>query len=430
MHAIWPGTDFSGLVPLVVNRSDVYVLRTDGDLYRCAVSEFDQSSLLTGRFLNVGFANHHGAHAPWIEIPAQAVTRFGLLGEYRAFPRATAGFARLTHEAFRHYVQSGWKSLGRPPVLDRYPLDLEARRRRVEMWLALRRAVLEPAEQDRHLAAAAFWYQEWKSRSPDDVSQIIDAEVREATANFVDEAATTLAALVPDAPPATLDRAWRRLVELDFPIEDVYDGSARSESSHAGSLACMLLHRLGHPMWQWDAEDGVPPLESLLGVRTGVPRRAGAEAESVLDRTVRPRQLRIRRPMEQLLKRLATRGTFFLVFESLPASDGSFASSGAFEVAGFDGVVFLPAVSGRFRVGDGWVTLRQSPMLSGLAGTACGCSPAAMLLPVPEVPGPFGDRLTFRTDSSEVDVAVDRVEADHEGRILLCAASAAVRYRR
>jgi len=52
------------------------------------------------------------------------------------------------------------------------------------------------------------------------------------------------------------------------------------------------------------------------------------------------------------------------------------------------------------------------------------------MLPLPDLQGPFGDRLTFRTDQAEVDVAIERVEADHEGRILLCAATAAGRLRR
>jgi hypothetical protein len=416
---------------MVVNRAGVLVVRTDGTVSRQPLSEFDQSSLLTGRFLNFGFTRHRGAHAPWLEVPAVSLRGLRLLGEYRAFPRATTGFALLTHEAFHHYVQGGWKDLGRPPLmLERYPLDVEARRRRIEMWLGLRRALLEPDQQDRHLAAAAFWYQEWKSRCPEEVAQIVDAEVCEATAHFVDETATAWSALAPDAPRATLDRAFRRMVELDFQVREVYDGTVASEASHAGALACMLLDRIEHPMWQWDAEDGVPPLESLLGARTGSPRRAGSEAEAILDRAVRPRQQRVRRPMEQLLQRLATRGAFFLVFEGLPASDGSFKSSSAYRVDGFPGLVFLPAVSGTFRFGDGGVSLRAAPMVSGLAGTACDHSHAAMALPIPEIEGPFGDRLTFRTEHSDVDVSIDRVEADHEGRILLCAVSAASRGRR
>jgi len=192
----------------------------------------------------------------------------------------------------------------------------------------------------------------------------------------------------------------------------------------------MLLERIAHPMWRWDAEDGVPPLESLLGGRIGAPRRVGAAAEEILDRKVRPRQNQVRRPMEQLLQRLATRGAFFLVFEGLPASDGAFSSAGAYRVDGYPGVVFLPGVSGTFRLGDGGISLRSAPLVTGIAGTACGCSEAAMALPIPETAGPFGDRLTFRTDRADVDVAIDRVEADHEGRILLCAASTARRARR
>jgi hypothetical protein len=183
-------------------------------------------------------------------------------------------------------------------------------------------------------------------------------------------------------------------------------------------------------MWQWDAEDGVPPLESLLGPRTGTPRRTGAEAEAILDLAVRARHRRIRPPMEQLLCRLATRGAFFLVFEGLPASDGAFRSSGAYRVDGFPGMVFLPSVSGTFRLGDGGVSLRSAALVSGIGGASCAVSDAALALPVPELAGPFGDRLTFRIDQAEVDVAIERVEADHEGRILLCAVTPAGRARR
>jgi hypothetical protein len=431
MDAIWPGTDFAGLVALVVDRSATLVIRSDGSLSARPPDDFDQRSQLTGRFLNFGFTRYRGAHAPWLELPAGPPGRGGALAAYRAFPRATLGFALLTHEAFHYYVQSGWRDLGRPvPAVERYPQDIEARQRRVEMWLALRRALLEPERQDRLLAAAAWWYQEWKGRCPDEVARVIDVEVREATAHFVDEAATTRAALGPEAPPATVDRGYRRLVELDLDVAEIYDGTVTSEAHHAGALACMLLDRIGHPMWQWDAEDGVPPLESLLGPRIGMPRRPGAEAEAILDRAVRTRQHRIRRPMEQLLRRLSTRGAFFLAFEGLPASDGAFRSTGAYHVDGFPGMVFLPAVSGTFRLGDGGVSLRGAALVSGVCAAPCGVSDAALMLPLPELEGPFGDRLTFRTDQAEVDVAIDRVEADHEGRILLCAAMAARRPRR
>ena len=430
MGSIWPGTDFAGLVPLVLDRDATFEIRSDGTLTPRPPGEFDQRPLLTGRFLNFGFTRHRGAHAPWLEVPASALGRGRFSGEYRAFPRATAGFALLTHEAFHYFVQPGWRDLGVPaPVLERYPQDLEARLRRVEMWLALRHALLEPERQDRLLAAAAWWYQEWKGRCPDEVARIVDVEVREATAHFVDEAATTRAALGSDAPRATIDRGFRRLVELDFDVAEVYQGTVASEAHHAGALACMLLDRLGHPMWQWDAEDGVPPLESLLGPRTGTPRRAGAEAEAILDRAVRARQHRIRPPMEQLLRRLATRGAFFLVFEGLPASDGGFRSSGAYRVDGFPGMVFLPAVSGTFRLGDGGVSLRSAALVAGI-GAPCAISDAALVLPIPELAGPFGDRLTFRSEQAEVDVAIERVEADHEGRILLCAITPGTRLRR
>ena len=431
MGSIWPGTDYAGLVPLIVDRSATFEIRTDGSVTVRPPSEFDQRPLLSGRFLSFGFTRHRGAHAPWLEVPASSVGGVGSLGEYRAFPRATLGFAVLTHEAFHYYVQAGWRDLGRPvPVLERYPQNVEARLLRVEMWLALRRALLEPERQDRQLAMAAWWYQEWKGRCPEEVARIVDVEVRDATADFVDEAATTRAALGPDAPRATIDRGLRRLVELDFDVAEVYQGTVTSEAHHAGTLACMLLDRLGHPMWQWDAEDGVPPLESLLGPRTGTPRRTGAEAEAILDLAVRARQRRIRPPMEQLLCRLASRGAFFLVFEGLPASDGAFRSSGAYRVDGFPGMVFLPSVSGTFRLGDGGVSLRSAALVSGIGGASCAVSDAALALPVPELAGPFGDRLTFRIDQAEVDVAIERVEADHEGRILLCAVTPAGRARR
>jgi hypothetical protein len=185
MGSIWPGTDFAGLVPLVLDRDATFEIRSDGTLTPRPPGEFDQRPLLTGRFLNFGFTRHRGAHAPWLEVPASALGRGRFGGEYRAFPRATAGFALLTHEAFHYFVQTGWRDLGVPtPVLERYPQDLEARQRRVEMWLALRHALLEPERQDRLLAAAAWWYQEWKGRCRTS-RRIVDVEVREATAHFV-----------------------------------------------------------------------------------------------------------------------------------------------------------------------------------------------------------------------------------------------------
>ena len=97
MGLIWPGTDFAGLVPLILDRDATFEIRSDGTLTPRPPGEFDQRPLLTGRFLNFGFALHRGAHAPWLEVPASVLGRGRFSGEYRAFPRATAGFAVLTH---------------------------------------------------------------------------------------------------------------------------------------------------------------------------------------------------------------------------------------------------------------------------------------------------------------------------------------------
>jgi hypothetical protein len=92
-------------------------------------------------------------------------------------------------------------------------------------------------------------------------------------------------------------------------------------------------------------------------------------------------------------------------------------------------MVFPPAVSGTFRLGDGGVSPRSAALVAGI-GAPCAISDAALVLPIPELAGPFGDRLTFRSEQAEVDVAIERVEADHEGRILLCAITPGTRLRR
>ncbi len=423
MESVWPGTDFAGLVVLVID-GGLRVIRTDGTVVLGRLDEFDQRAWLSDRFANFGFGRYRGAHAVWIEIPHDAMSDRQLGPEYRAFPRSTSCFALVTHEAFHHFGQGGWRDLGPASTAhERYPQDIEARRRRLETWFALRGALLEPHRQAHYLGAAAWWYQEWKSISPDEVAAVLDSDVREATAQYVDETCTVRAALGPDVSMETIDRGHRHLVEQDLVPGEIYTGIAESEAYHAGSIACMLLFRFSHPTWQRDAEDGVPPLESLLGTRLGRPQEPSSAVDALLDRRVVPRRERIRAPMDHLLSHLTTRGSRFLVFEGLPSSDGTFRSNGVFAVAGFDDVGFMPSVSGDFFVGEGRVSMRESPVITGALMEVCGCAATAMALPVPETVILKGGRLTFRSNDLDVDVEVDSMEHDSEGRIFLCVPS-------
>ena len=430
MDSVWPGVDFAGLVVLVID-GGLKVIRTDGTVVEGRLAEFDQRALLSGRFANFGFCRFRGAHAVWVEIPPRALSGDRPGREYRAYPRSTSCFALITHEAFHHFGQGGWRDLGSAGTgLERYPQDLEARRRRLETWFALRSALLEPGRQAHHLGSAAWWYQEWKSSSPDEVVAVLDSDVRESTAQYVDETATVRAALGQEASGQTIDRGHRHLVEQDLVPGEIYTGTAESEAYHAGSTACMLLFRFAHPTWQLDAEDGVPPLESLLGTRFGRPQQPTPAVDALLDRCVIPRWDRIREPMERLIGHLSARGSRFLVFEGLPSSDGTFRSSGVYSVAGFDGAVFMPSVSGDFFVGEGRVSMRESPVITGSLVTVGGCPRTAMALPIPANVVLKGGRLTFRSRDLDVDVDVDSMEHDAEGRIFLCVPSAVRRSQR
>jgi len=425
MDAIWPETDFAGMVLLVADGQGLRVIRTDGAVEERSLAEFDQRSQLSGRFANFGFTRFRGAHAPWIEIPTDAFDGRSLDREYRSFPRSTFCFSLITHESFHHYGQSGWRDLGFAATrLEKYPQDVEARRRRLEMWFALRNALLEPDRQADQLGAAAWWFQEWKARSPEEVALVLDSDVREATAQYVDEAATVRAAIGSEASASDVDRGYRRLVNQDLVPREVYAGTPDSEAYHAGSIACMLLERFSHPTWQRDAEDGVPPLESLLGTRLGRPQRPAAEIESMLDELVRPRQASIHRSMEELIGQFEDPSGRFLIFEGLPATDGTFNSAGVYRVEDVDGVVFMPAMSGRYPLGDGHVTLRSTPLLTGLPGTIGGLSDVALALPIPDSAILLGGRLAFQTDRIDVDVAVNAIEQDPHGRTFLCVPSA------
>jgi hypothetical protein len=427
MPTVWPGTDFAGLLVLVLD-GGLRVIRTDGSISDGRLAEFDQRALITGRFANLGLTRYRGAHAVWVEVPPRAFVNGDPDRWYRSLPRSTSCFATITHEAFHHFGQSGWRDLRAPsPAPERYPPDVEARRRRLETWQALRIALLEPHRQAHHLGAAAWWYQEWKSSSPDEVAAVLDADVRESTAQYVDQTCTVRASIGSNLSPETIDRGHRHLVEQDLAPSEIYAGTAESEAYHVGAIACMLLFRFNHPTWQLDAEDGVPPLESLLGTRLGRPQQPSELVDELLELRVVPRRDRIRRSMERLIRHLGNRGSRLLVFEGLPSSGRTFRNHGVYSVAGFDGVLFMPAVSGDFFVGNGRVAMRELPVVTGSLVTACGCAATALAVPVPEDVTLSAGRLAFRTDDADVDVEVEAMVTDPAGRILLCVPSAARR---
>lgn len=160
----------------------------------------------------------------------------------------------------RDVGRAGWKTTPSAFRVTPYPINAEPRLLRVSLINALREAWLArtPAQRDRHLAAAAYWHQEWKRKAPEEREPAHDTDVFEGTARYIE--ATALR-------HALTGRAEARkgqMAKSVFPKRTVamaLDG----ESYDAGGLAGLILAELRMDGWRQQViSNDQSPIDVLL----------------------------------------------------------------------------------------------------------------------------------------------------------------------
>ncbi|WP_143041448.1 hypothetical protein [Streptomyces indicus] len=111
-------------------------------------------------------------------------------------------FELATHEQFHPYVQQGgshpWPSLRKAEAQgggrdETYPLATEPRIHRAMIYNSLLAGYKEPAEREKHLAAAAYWNSAWAGKFPDEARDLLATDLLEGTAKYVEKTAVGMA---------------------------------------------------------------------------------------------------------------------------------------------------------------------------------------------------------------------------------------------
>lgn len=166
----------------------------------------------------------------------------------------------MVHELFHGLAQKHWKQESLVGV-DIYPIEAEARLNRIMLFNSLKRGKIDHA---------AYWYQQWRLSSPEEVQ--ITRDRIEGSAIYVEWRALAVNALGCDASAEQLNQELMKRLEHE---EVTATTGLDLEGYIMGAAAFYHLARQNYPNWHKRIAEGVSPVELLTDSHI-----AGAEAVS------------------------------------------------------------------------------------------------------------------------------------------------------
>lgn len=288
---LWPGVDFS---------SAVFVVRAGERLVRIGATsseEIDPKRYAdrTGFFTYLTSGPDRGIYLNLNVLDADALPAHPMSGD------ALEDEAILTpfHEAFHALVQPDWKLPGQGRAT-RYPFLIGPRLARDATMRRLIEAEIAPTPtaRDQALARAAYWYERWKRRYPDEYREIKGNDIKEGTATYFQIAGLALWKSG-NARPETI----RPLIAPWLPTRTGLP-SAEEESYGLGATAGLLLDQRGPADWKTRLADGASPLDLLLDPIQPAADRIDPETRRKLTRTMKERNQAAKATLDRALPHL------------------------------------------------------------------------------------------------------------------------------
>ncbi|MGL4833501.1 MAG: hypothetical protein ACRCXH_03680 [Shewanella sp.] len=418
-ESLWPGFRLEDKVHLFSYAGNVWLRQPGGDIIQDN-SVLESVNLHSGLSVNFGFPAYQGQPGVLIQLEDAAMP-FATDTELTDLPFLVWAGSSL-HEAFHFYAQSEWRVLedGVRYEGEVFPLNLEARFYRLQLFNALMAALNQPEQQALHLGHAAYWLQLWRHSAPNEERVGYLNDLVEGTAKYVE--------LVAGARLLSQNQSYLGYQKILLQYVNSYyqqqqmQGGWTAEAENIGAVAGIILDIYQDPtMWKESVMTGMLPVELLLSrVKPVVPPAAGQQA---LKQQLQQRLAyypATQQKLAELLKNVQDPKVPLLVMPSM--SDGSsFVDVGEVR-SGFYVVPYLEDITYAYLGMSSQfsnLNVRGSALLDVPMQNYCEGIEAATLLPLAFPFQREGQYLVF--NESEIHGTIRVSASVVEGRTLYCA---------
>lgn len=261
-ETLWPSFRLDDKVHLFSYAGNVWLRQPGGEIIQDN-SVLESVNLHSGLSINFGFPQYQGQAGVLIQLESPTI-QFDSTTKTADLPFVIwAG--NSVHEAFHFYAQSEWRVLeeGRRYEGEVFPLNLDARFYRLQLFNALMAALTEPEPQTVQLGYAAYWLQVWRQAAPneDRVSYLND--LVEGSAKYVE--------LVAGARFVSQNQSHLEYQQillqyvLNYYQQQQMLGGWSAEAENIGALAGILLDLTQDPnVWKESVMSGMLPVDVLL----------------------------------------------------------------------------------------------------------------------------------------------------------------------
>lgn len=261
-EALWPGFRLDDKVHFFSDGGNVWLRQPSGDIIQDN-NVLESINLDSGLSVNFGFPQYQGQPGVLIQLEASNIQFASDIKPTDLSFLTWAG--NSLHEAFHFYAQSEWQVLeeGLRYQGEVFPLNLDARFYRLQLFNALMAALTEPEQQTVQLGYAAYWLQVWRQAAPNEDKVGYLNDLAEGSAKYIE--------LVAGA--RFLSQNQSHLEYQQILLQYVYNyyqqqqmlGGWTAEAENIGALAGILLDLTQSPyVWKESVISGMLPVDLLL----------------------------------------------------------------------------------------------------------------------------------------------------------------------
>lgn len=261
-EALWPGFRLEDKVHLFSYGGNVWLRQPNGEIIQDN-SVLETVNLRSGLSVNFGFPQYQGQAGVLIQFESPNI-HFADDTQITDLPFLVWAGNSL-HEAFHFYAQSEWRVLEEGHRFDGevFPLNLDARYYRLQLFNSLLAALQQPEQQAMQLSYAAYWLQMWRQIAPNEDKVGYLNDLIEGSGKYIE-----LVAGAHLLHQAQLESRYQTLLTqyvLDFYQQQHMLGGWAQEAENIGAVAGILLDLTQDPLlWKEAVMSGMLPVDILL----------------------------------------------------------------------------------------------------------------------------------------------------------------------
>lgn len=314
---IWPGMDFSRHVLLLSDGKQTVAIDT-ASRQRVAPGALKAAKVSIPAPGGFAMAEWKGKNAVIYRLPtASAAAQLREETTGLTSPNVPAfAFELATHEQFHSYVQLGkqpWASLGKLSESEDgrdelYPLQAEPRLQRAMVYNSLLSAYQQPEQRKKHLAAAAYWHDQWATKYPKEQEIQAGTDLLEGTTQYVETLAGAMA-LAKD--PENADQVRKVLVNTMKPLKV----ASKSDEPYAiGAAALLNAAAMGQAQVKRElTNEAATPASKVLDGITPSPQADPADLKRSITVSVTEQNKKLAATIEPFIKGMQNKKSWILM---------------------------------------------------------------------------------------------------------------------